>query len=73
MNINFQSPQKEEATPAIIGPKKEDTALINCPKVSTLVTLSGFTTRATIGFKDTCKIVFPIPSKANANKIQAKS
>ena len=65
-NIKCQFPHSPAATPAITGPNVDDIALINCPNVNILVTLSFDTTSNRSGFNETCKIVFPMPSKANA-------
>jgi len=66
-NISFQFPKDTDATPAIIGPKNEDIALTNCPRVSELVNFSPLTTLATKGLRDTCNMVLPIPKRAKAS------
>ena len=48
------------------GETKEEMAFTNCPAVKLLVNPFPCTTFANNGFKDTCRMVLPIPNKANA-------
>lgn len=65
--VNRQLSNLLAARPTKIGPKKDEMALINCPIVKVLVNLSLLTVAAANGFKDTCKMVLPMPNKANEN------
>ena len=58
--------------PATIGPKNEDIALTNWPRVNVLAILLAETTFAIIGFNDTCSIVLLIPNIVKASNILAK-
>ena len=61
-----QFPKAAEQYPAKSGPTKEEMAFTNCPAVKLLVNPFPCTTFANNGFKDTCRMVLPIPNKANA-------
>ena len=48
---------------------KEAMALMNCPKVNVLASLSPLTIRVMRGFRDTCISVLPIPSRQKDTSI----
>ena len=49
------------------GPRKAETALMNCPQVRTLASSEGWTAVAVSGLIDTCRAVLLMPSKAKAS------
>ena len=49
------------------GAHTAETAFTTCPAVSELESMSPFTTLVSSGFKETCRMVLPIPKRTQAS------